>query len=197
MHELSVVIPVYACKGCLAQLHHRLLSTLDELDLEFELVFVEDGGDDGSWELLRDLAAEDPRALAIRLSRNFGQHAAITAGLAASTGRWVVVMDCDLEDPPEEIPRLYAKATEGYDIVLARRDRKRTSWIRKAMNRLYFRLLNLMTGASLDGSYGSFSIISRKVVEAFLQFRERDRHYLLVLHWLGFERDLGHFSATL
>jgi polyisoprenyl-phosphate glycosyltransferase len=188
MTELSVVVPVYGCNDCLRRLHRRVVATLDRLGRDFELVYVEDGGNDGSWESLVELAAEDRRVRAFRLSRNFGQHAAITAGLAQSSGRWVVVMDCDLEDPPEEIPRLYAKAAEGYDVVLARRDRKGTGWIRHAMSRLYFRLLNLMTGASLDGTYGSFSIISRKVVEAFLELRERDRHYLLVLHWLGFER---------
>src|SRR6266508_576623 len=188
MVELSVVVPVYGCHGCLRQLHRRLVETLASLTDDYELVFVEDCGSDGSWELLVELAAEDDRVKAYRLSRNFGQHAAITAGLSQSSGRWVVVMDCDLEDPPEEIPRLYAKAAEGFDIVFARRRRRRASWLRRTLSRLYFSMINLLTGASLDGTYGSFSIISSKVVDAFLRFTERDRHYLFVLHWLGFDR---------
>jgi dolichol-phosphate mannosyltransferase len=188
MVELSVVVPVYGCHGCLRQLHRRLVATLESVSGYFELVFVEDCGSDGSWELLCELAAEDDRIKAYRLSRNFGQHAAITAGLSQASGRWVVVMDCDLEDPPEEIPRLYAKAAEGFDIVFARRQRRRASWVRRTLSRVYFMLINLLTGASLDGTYGSFSIISNKVVDAFLRFTERDRHYLFVLHWLGFGR---------
>jgi polyisoprenyl-phosphate glycosyltransferase len=99
-----------------------------------------------------------------------------------------VVMDCDLQDPPEEIRRLYAKASEGYEIVLARRTKKGTSVFRRLASQAYFALLNLFAGTSIDPGHGSFSIISRKVVDAFLGFKDRDRHYLFVLYWLGFDR---------
>ena len=121
MVELTVVVPVYGCADCLAVLHERLVRTLETTVESFEVVFVDDRSPDGSWALLCDLAERDERVRAIRLSRNFGQHAAITAGLTESTGRWTVVMDCDLQDPPEEIPRLLDKAAAGYDIVLSRR----------------------------------------------------------------------------
>lgn len=187
MVELSVVVPVYGCSGCLRELHRRLVESLAWIRGEFELIFVEDRGNDGSWELLCELARTDPRIKAFQLSRNFGQHAAITAGLAQAQGRWVAVMDCDLQDPPEEIRRLYSKAAEGFDIVLARRARRNASVFRRGFAALYFKMLNTFTGASHDGSYGSFSMISRKVVDAFLSFRDRDRHYLFILNWLGFE----------
>jgi glycosyltransferase involved in cell wall biosynthesis len=187
MTELSVVVPVYRCEGCLRELHRRLTSAVADVEGDVEFIFVEDRSDDSSWDLLRDLARNDLRVKAYRLSRNFGQHAAITAGLAQSAGRRVVVMDCDLQDPPEEIPRLYAKAQEGYDIVFARRTRKPQSLPRRLLGRAYFRLLHAFTGSTLDGSYGTFSLISRKVVDAFLRLRDRDRHYLFILHWLGFE----------
>src|SRR5207237_9489251 len=106
-------------------------------------VLVDDGSPDGSWQVLRELTTIDSRVCAIRLSRNFGQHAAITAGLAASRGRWVVVMDCDLQDLPEEIPRLYAKALEGYDVVLCRREERRQSLPRRLAASSYFRVHNL------------------------------------------------------
>jgi glycosyltransferase involved in cell wall biosynthesis len=187
MTELSVVVPVYRCEGCLRELHGRLTSAVGDVEGGVEFIFVEDRSDDSSWDVLRELGRGDSRVKAYRLSRNFGQHAAITAGLAQSSGRYVVVMDCDLQDPPEEIPRIYAKAREGYDIVFARRTRKHQSLPRRLLGRAYFRLLRAFTGSTLDGSYGSFSLISRKVVDAFLRLRDHDRHYLFILHWLGFD----------
>lgn len=186
--ELSVVVPTYACATCLHALHERLTAALATLAVSYELVFVDDRAPDGSWDVLAQLAAADPRVRAFRLSRNFGQHMAITAGLAEATGAWVVVMDCDLQDPPEEIPRLYAKAREGHDIVLARRVQRPGARVRDHAGRLYFRLLNAVAGTSIDRTYGTFSIISRQVVSAYLQFRDRDRHYLFILYWLGFNQ---------
>ena len=115
--EISVVVPVFGCAGCLHQLHRRLVASVGSITGDYELIFVDDRSEDGAWDVLRALAARDPRVRALRLSRNFGQAAAITAGLDASRGRWTVVMDCDLEEPPEAIPAFYAKALEGFDLV--------------------------------------------------------------------------------
>ncbi len=188
MPELSVVVPVFQCEGCLEELHGRLSATLDRLEITYELVLVEDGGADESWAVICRLAASDRRVRGFRLSRNFGQHAAITAGIAQTRGRWVVVMDCDLQDPPEEIERLYVKAQEGFDIVFARRRSRHLSPLRRLANWTYFTSLRLFSGADVGGEYGSFSLISRKVADAFLQLREGDRHYMFILHWLGFRR---------
>ena len=186
--RISVVVPVYRCTPCLTPLHERLRSVLDELvDGDFEIVLVDDRGGQGAWEAIGHIAAQDNRVRGLRLSRNFGQHAAITAGLAAARGDWVVVMDCDLQDPPEEIPRLYAEAMAGYDIVYGRRKAKPTSVLRRLSAKLYFKGLNVFTGAGIEGEFGSFSLISRKVVDGFLRFRDEDRHYVLILHWLGFD----------
>jgi polyisoprenyl-phosphate glycosyltransferase len=186
--ELSVVVPIYSSEGSLRELHRRLTESLRWTDDSYELVFVEDRGPDGSWGILRQLASGDEHVRAFRLSRNFGQQAAITAGLAMSRGRWTVVMDGDLQDPPEEIHRLYTKASEGYEIVLARRVRKQMSLFRRLAARTYFGLMNMFAGTSVDPGHGSFSVISRKVVDSYLAFDDRDRHYLFVLYWLGFER---------
>jgi polyisoprenyl-phosphate glycosyltransferase len=193
--DLSVVIPVYRCEECLRALYDRVTRAVAEVTPRYEIVFVDDRSPDGGWSTIRELAALDPHVKAVRLSRNFGQHAAITAGLAESRGSRVVVMDCDLQDPPEEVPRLYAAAEQGYDIVFARRRSRRHSLYRRAAARLYFKLMNVFLGTSIEGEFGSFSIISRKVVDEFLAFRDRDRHYLLILYWLGFEHtsiDVGH-----
>jgi glycosyltransferase involved in cell wall biosynthesis len=184
--EISVVIPVYNCAGCLRALHERLTATLSALTSDYEIVLVDDRSLDGAWEILAQLARADPRVRVMRLSRNFGQHAAITAGLTRSRGAWTVVMDCDLQEPPEEIARLYAKAQEGYDIVRAVREGRRHTAFRRMSSNLYRRMLSEREGGEIE--FSTLSIISRKVVEAFLQLRDRDREYQLVLDWLGFSQ---------
>ena len=187
MTELSVVIPVYGCEGCLRALRDRLASAIRPLTSSYELIFVDDRSPDDSWTVLQGLAHESPQVRLVRLSRNFGQHAAITAGLAESRGRRVVVMDCDLQDPPEDLPRLWAEAEKGYDVVLARRASRRQSWLRRLSGGMYYRLRNVLVKGDMYTNYTNFSLISRKVVDAFLILRDKDRQYLLILHWLGFE----------
>jgi dolichol-phosphate mannosyltransferase len=187
MTELSIVVPVYGCHGCLAELHRRLRASVAEVSEDVEFVYVDDRSTDGSWDALLELAAGDPAVKLVRLSRNFGQHRAITAGLAESNGRWVVVMDCDLEDRPEEIPRLYAKAQEGNDIVLTVRRRYSKSAFRNFAGRAYRRLANVLAGTDIDPRYRNLSVISRDVVREFLRFQDHERQYLLILLWLGYE----------
>jgi dolichol-phosphate mannosyltransferase len=188
MKDLSVVIPVYGCEGCLRALCERLKDALQPLTRDYELVFVDDRSPDDSWSVLQRLAAEEPSVRLVRLSRNFGQHAAITAGLAESTGRRVVVMDCDLQDRPEEIPRLWAEAEKGYEVVLSRRRRRRQSPLRRLTGNLYYRVRNVLVKGDMYTNYTNMSLISRKVVDSFLTLRDKDRQYLLIVHWLGFRQ---------
>lgn len=185
MPELSVVIPVYGCTGALRELHRRLRASIEALTADFELIFVEDAGDDGAWDVLVELAEEDPTVRAYGLSRNFGQDAAITAGLSRSAGRWVIVMDCDLQEPPEAIGELYAKAMEGYDVVRTTRQARGHSRLRRWSSRAY---RQLMLERDSHPEYSNMSLLSRKVVEGFLSLRDRDREYTLVLDWLGFSQ---------
>jgi polyisoprenyl-phosphate glycosyltransferase len=186
--EISVVVPSYGCHDCLHALHARLTSALSGLVDEYEILFVDDRSPDGSWEVVEELVRADPHVRAIRFSRNFGQQAAITAGLEASRGTWTVVMDCDLQEPPELIPELYAKALEGYDVVFGRRRRRNANPIRTGFARVYFRFQRTFLGNDLTGDYASFSILSRRVRDAFLKIRDQDRHYLPIIRWLGFEQ---------
>jgi polyisoprenyl-phosphate glycosyltransferase len=186
--ELSVVVPVYRCEECLEVLHRRVVASMSTLTDAFEIVFVDDRSPDGSRAVLSNLAARDPAVRVLRLSRNFGQQAAITAGLSRSRGRWTVVMDCDLQDPPELIPRLYAKAQEGYDVVLARRAQRSHSPLRLFAAKLYFKAIRLFLGVEISGDYGAFSILSAKARTAFLSVPDADRHYIPILFWIGFER---------
>ncbi len=180
---LSVVVPVYGCGSCLRQLVARISASLEPAVDTFEIVLVDDRSPDDAWEVMKDLACSDPRIRSFRLSRNFGQHAAITAGLTQSHGRWVAVMDCDLQEPPEELPRLFAKAQEGYDVVHATRRGWTHSRLRRMVSRTYrFMLLE----SERRGEFSTLSVISRKVVDALLRLGDRDREYLLMLDWLGF-----------
>jgi polyisoprenyl-phosphate glycosyltransferase len=182
--ELSIVIPVYACAGCLVALHDRLTASVATITDRYELVFVDDRSLDDAWGVLQRLARADGHIRALRLSRNFGQHAAITAGLSAARGRWAVVMDCDLQESPEDIPRLWAAAGEGYDVVrTVRRDRHHPR-LKRWASRTY-RRLTLETDAHPD--YSTLSLISRQVIDAFLRLRDKDREYMIALDWLGFD----------
>ena len=181
---LSVVVPVYGCARCLDPLHERLTRSVAEITSEYELVFVDDRSVDGGWEVLQRLARSDPKVRAFRLSRNFGQDAAITAGFAQAQGDWAVVMDCDLQEAPEDIPRLWAAAGEGYDVVRTVRRGWRHSTFRRWTSRIY-RQLTLETDTRPD--YSNLSLVSRPVIDAFLRLRDRDREFMIALDWLGFD----------
>jgi dolichol-phosphate mannosyltransferase len=182
--RLSVVVPVYGCADCLVALHARLTRSVSAITDSYELVLVDDRSRDGGWTVLQRLAREDPHLRAFRLSRNFGQDAAITAGLAQARGEWAAVMDCDLQEAPEEIPRLWATAGEGYDLVRTTRRGWRHSAFRRWTSRIY-RRLTIETDVRPD--YSNLSLLSRKVIDAFLRLRDRDREYMIALDWLGFD----------
>jgi len=186
--EISVVVPSYGCRECLTALCERLDNVLRQLVPSFEIVIVDDRSPDNSWPVVEALAQRYPAVRGIRLSRNFGQQIAMTAGLRAALGGYVVVMDCDLQDPPELIPDLYRELQKGYDLVMAKRVERSHPGLRVFAAKAYYWLVHWLTGETMDGAYGSFSILSRKVVEAFLLFQERERHYIFILRWLGFNR---------
>lgn len=188
--SLSVVIPVYGCAGCLEELCLQLNAVLPTVAERYEIVLVDDHSPDNAWAVLESLRESYPSIKAIRLSRNFGQQIAISAGLAEAKGDYAVVMDCDLQDPPGLIPKLFEKLGEGHDLVLARRLERQHSLFRVVAARAYFKLLGLLTGQTMDGSFGSFSLLTRKVIDSFLLFEERERHYLFILRWLGFSQGI-------
>jgi dolichol-phosphate mannosyltransferase len=187
-NSISVVSPVYKAVGCVDELYRRILKAVKAIDpdISYEIVLVEDCGQDGSWEKIHELAVKDPCLKAVQLSRNFGQHPAITAGLALTTGDWVVVMDCDLQDPPEEIPRLYSKALEGYDVVCARRGKRQDPLWKRVTSRLFVALFNRLSGMSYDPQIANFRILSRLVVDTYSRMGESTPSFGGHLEWLGF-----------
>ena len=193
--EVSVVIPVYRCAECIEALYVRLKATLSAF-ASSEIVFIDDRSPDRAWDILQRLARADPSVRAYRLSRNFGQHAAITAGLAQSTGRFTVVMDCDLQEPPEVIAQLHDKALEGYDIVHTRRSRRHQPRLRRLAGRTYFHVRNVLLDTETATDHGTLSMLSRQVVDAFLSLRDKDREYLAVLDWLGYSHATVEFEPS-
>ncbi len=186
MPIISIIVPVYKAENCLDELYRRLVAALETITPDFEIVLVEDCGGDRSWEIIERLSAQDERVRGIQFSRNFGQHYGITAGMDYCNGDWVVVMDCDLQDRPEEIPRLYAKAQEGYDIVLARRGKRQDPLLKRCTSWLFYKLFSYLADIEYDAQTGNFRIMSRKVVGNFRRMREQLRFFGGLVQWMGF-----------
>jgi glycosyltransferase involved in cell wall biosynthesis len=186
MPVISIVVPVYKAENCLDELYRRLVAALETITTHFEIVLVEDCGGDNSWQIIERLSKADPRVRGLQFSRNFGQHYGITAGMDHCQGDWVVVMDCDLQDRPEEIPRLYAKAQEGYDIVLAQRGARQDPFFKRITSKLFYKVFSYLADIEYDGASGNFRIMSRKVVDNFRRMGEQLRFFGGLVQWLGF-----------
>jgi len=196
---ISVVIPVYGCRACLYELYSRLVNTLESINHNFEIIMVNDACPQNSWEILKELAEKDQRVRAINLSRNFGQLKAVLAGLDCATGDWIVVMDCDLQDSPEEITRLYNKAQEGYDAVFGRRNERKDTLIKRFNSFWFYKFYNYFTDGAFDHSLCNYSICSRIVIDNYLKLREQSRAFTLFIKWMGFNQahiDIDHVNRA-
>jgi len=187
MIHLSVVSPVYGCKSCLHELHDKLIQTLQTITPDFEIIFVNDNSPDNAWDTILELAEKDKRVKGISLSRNFGQHYAIHAGLEHAKGEWVVVMDCDLQDQPEEIIKLYSKAQTGFDIVLAQRLQRKDTFFKKTFSKVFYSVLGYLTETKQDSSVANFGIYNRKVIQAILSMKDKIRYFPAMVRWVGFK----------
>lgn len=186
--DISVVVPVYGCRKALKELHRRLTESLLKITNSYEIILVNDFCPQNSWEEIEEICEEDKKVVGIELSRNFGQIYAITAGLDKSKGDWVVVMDCDLQDRPEEIINLYKKAQEGYDVVFARRAQRKDSPIKVFISKIFYSIYSFATDSKYDPAICNFSIASRKVVDSYCSMRESHRAYVAYIKWLGFKQ---------
>lgn len=186
--KISVVSPVYGCKACLYELYERLVNSLSQITEQFEIILVNDACPQNSWEHIVALCAKDVRVKGINLSRNFGQHYAVTAGLDHARGEWVVVMDCDLQDKPEEIIKLYNKAMEGYDIVFGKRVERQDSFLKRLSSLAFYRVLEYFTDTKHDSSIANFGIYAKKVIETINRYREQNRDFLLFAKIVGFKK---------
>ena len=188
--DISVVIPVYGCRAALTELYRRLVESVSKITNEFEIILVNDNCPQNSWEVIEELCANDKRVKGIELSRNFGQMRAILAGLDYAVGEWIVVMDCDLQDRPEEIVRLYEKAMEGYDVVFARRKERRDNPIKVFLANQFYKVYRFATEGNYDGAVCNFSIVKKNVIGNYCRMREQHRGYVMYIRWLGFRQTI-------
>jgi len=184
---LSVVVPVYNEAAVLPEFHRRLATVLDELDLRGEVVYVNDGSSDDTLAVLHALRRGDPRVALINLSRNFGKEIAMTAGLDHARGDAVVVIDADLQDPPELIPELLRVWREGYDVAYAKRTaRGGESWLKRATARAFYYMIQRVGRVRIPENTGDFRLLSRRAVDALGQLREQHRFMKGLFAWIGF-----------
>jgi dolichol-phosphate mannosyltransferase len=185
--KLSIVSPVYKSENLVEKLVERISNTVSKITNDYEIILVDDFSPDNSWGKIKEISSSNSKVIGIQLSRNFGQHYAITAGLDHTSGDWVVVMDCDLQDVPEEIEKLYRKALEGYDIVLARRSNRKDKVFQKVFSFLFYRVLNYLTGLKHDEKVANFGLYNKKVIKSVVSMRENVRYFPIMVKWVGFK----------
>lgn len=185
----SIIAPIYNEVDSLPELHRRVRAVMEDLDEPWELVLVDDGSTDGSTDQMRHMAKSDPHVRPVIFARNFGHQLAVTAGLDYSRGQAVIIIDADLQDPPEIIPDLVAKWREGYEVVFAiRRERKGESFFKRITASLFYRIIYRITDVDIPLDTGDFRLIDRKVVDALNQMRERHRFLRGMAAWVGFRQ---------
>jgi glycosyltransferase involved in cell wall biosynthesis len=187
--ELSIVLPVYNEEKNIDLLYTKLISSVEQLKCAYEIIFVNDGSIDNSLEIIINLAKNNPNIKYIDFSRNFGHQIAIYAGMENSKGNYVLTMDSDLQDPPEEIINLYYKVKQGFDIVHARRkQRKGETIFKKLTAKIYYRILRKITKCDIPVDVGDFRIISKKVVDILKQMPEQEKYLRGQIAWVGFKQ---------
>ncbi|MCD4740915.1 MAG: glycosyltransferase family 2 protein [Desulfobacteraceae bacterium] len=186
--EISVVVPVYSCRECLYDLVERLNITLSSIVKDWEIILVNDACPQGSWEEIKNISDSNAKVIGINLSRNFGQHYAITAGLDHTKGEWVVVMDCDLQDKPEEISKLYAKTQEGYDIVYAQRVERKDTFCKKISSKIFYSILGYLSDTKQDSTIANFGVYNKKAIKAILDMGDYIRYFPTMSQWVGFNK---------
>jgi polyisoprenyl-phosphate glycosyltransferase len=187
--EYSLVVPIYNEEESISELVHRLELLIDKLDGEAEVILVDDGSTDGSYELMSSVRERDPRFKLLRLSRNFGHQIAVTAGLDVAAGNAVIVMDADLQDPPEVALDLAARWRDGYDVVFAvREEREGETPFKRATASLFYRLFRRVSDVDVPLDVGDFRLVDRRALEAFLSMRESNRYVRGMFSWIGFRQ---------
>lgn len=188
---ITVIAPIFNELDNLGELYRRVREVFQELDEDWEFILVDDGSRDGSRQAILKLAQEDPHVRGILFARNFGHQLAVTAGLDASLGQAVIIIDADLQDPPEVIPELIQRWREGYEVVFAvREQRVGESWFKLATASLFYRLIHMITDVDIPLDTGDFRLLDRKVVNALVKMRERHRFLRGMAAWVGF-RQIG------
>jgi glycosyltransferase involved in cell wall biosynthesis len=183
---LSRVSPIYRAENIVEKLVFEIKKEIQKLDISFEIILVDDRSPDNSWKKMKELSEKFPEVKSIRLSKNFGQHPAIMAGLNQAKGDWIVVMDCDLQDQPKEIIKLYQKTKEGFDIVLARRTNRKDSFFKKLSSKIFSKVYGFFTDTKYDKEIANFGIYNKKAIQSILQVSDYIKFFPLFVNFVGY-----------
>jgi dolichol-phosphate mannosyltransferase len=187
MPVISIVSPVYRGEKMVHELVCRIQKNVSGFTEDYEIILVNDASPDNSWQAILQECSIDHRIKGINLSRNFGQHRAIFSGLQYAKGDWVVVMDCDLQDKPEEISTLYKKALEGYDVVFAQRVERKDSLLKRMSSTIFYSVFRFLSGVKFDNQVANFGIYKQSVIQSVRNMPERDRSFPVQVSYVGFK----------
>ena len=204
---ISIISPVYRAEKIVDKLVSEIQKTMVVINVSYEIILVDDRSPDNSWEVMKIQSAQFPEVKSIRLSRNFGQHPAIIAGLSQAQGEWIVVMDCDLQDQPKEIEKLFNKTKEGYDVVLARRENRQDGFFKKLSSTIFSKIYGFFTDTKYDNEIANFGIYHKKVINSILEISDYIKFFPLFVDFVGYKstsikvehasRDSGETSYSL
>ena len=186
--KLSIVSPVYKASGIIPELVSRIAHVCESEKYNYEIILVDDGSPDNSWKIIESLSLQYPKLRGFKLSKNYGQHYAISAGIHKAQGDYIVIMDCDLQDDPVYIPQLIGKSLEGFNVVCTIKQVKKYGFLRRLTSDLYFFIINRLSDIKLEKNLGTMTLIDRKVADAFSEIKDYHRHSSMVFAWLGFNR---------
>lgn len=184
---ISIVSPVYRAEKILPELVKQIDLVMHKINEEYEIILVDDRSPDASWEVMKSLEKSHKNLKIYRLSRNFGQHPTIMAGLSKANGDWVVVMDCDLQDQPKEIEKLYRKALEGYEVVQASRVVRKDGTLKKLSSKVFYKIFNYLAGIKINNEIANFGIYHKKVISNVLKVNDYIKFFPLFINWVGFQ----------
>ncbi len=184
---ISIVSPVYKAELILEKLVFEIKKTMNAMQVSYEIILVDDRSPDNSWEKMKMLSFKYKDVKSIRLSKNFGQHPAIIAGLSQAKGEWIVIMDCDLQDQPKEIIKLFDKTKEGFDVVLASRKNRRDGFFKKASSKFFSVIYSYLTETKFDNTIANFGIYNIKVITEVIGMNDYIKSFPLFVNWVGFK----------
>jgi glycosyltransferase involved in cell wall biosynthesis len=183
---ISFVSPVYRADKMLEKLVSEIQKVMSVIGTTYEIILVDDRSPDKSWDVMRKLSQDFPEVISVRLSRNFGQHPAIVAGLTQAKGKWIVVMDCDLQDQPKEVLKLYNKAQEGFDVVLAKRKNRQDHFLKKISSLIFSKIYSFFTDTKYDNEVANFGIYHNKVIQSILEISDSIKFFPLFVKYVGY-----------
>lgn len=185
--HISIVSPVYNGEGIVQELVNRIVEHTGKITSDFEILLIEDRSPDNSWKEIRLAASLDSRVKGVRLSRNFGQHNAISAAMEMAQGDYLILMDCDLQHDPVYIPELYRIIKQGFDIVYTRTITREHHPLKNVMSKAYYRFLKVISNFDMDPNIGNYTILSRKAIDGYNKYNDYNKAYLWALRWAGYD----------